>query len=419
MTKDSSVQVVALRRQEGAVAVLTALTVVVLIGMAGLVLDLGHLYITKTEMQNAADACALSAARELNAINASTVTRATDAGIAAGTRNKVDFQGKAAVIQPADITFASNLAADGNGNYLNFSRNVDKLTEYVRCAPHESQTKSVAMWFMGVLGIGAQEMRAAAIAKFPRTLKVCAVPLVMCAPGGDATKLSVGDWYSGRLSSGGGASGDYGWLEFPGQGGGTDGLRDMIAGEGLCEFQHVSKVPLSSGESNGAAQAWNTRFGLYGGSYKLDDETMTAHKPDRTGWAYRTHTPGGVYLDFVNRQRNNDAYDPSSNLDKNGHPIDYPGNPRIASSNQLREHGDDRRVTIMPVVDCEQGGKSVAVKGWACALMLAPMEDPNPPGKKKPEPSEAADIVEFLGMTTSAECNVGGGPHSGFPKLVR
>lgn len=417
MIMDSFVQP---RRQQGAIAVLTGLTIVVLIGMAGLVLDLGHLYITKTEMQNAADACALSAARELNAINTSTLARATDAGIAAGTRNKVDFQGEAAKIQPADITFAPNLTSDGNGNYLNFTRSVDKFTEYVRCAPHESQTKSVAMWFMGVLGIGAQEMRAAAIAKFPRTLKVCAIPLTMCAPGGDPTKLTVGDWYSGRLSSGGGSTGDYGWLDFPGQAGGTNGLRDMIAGEGFCEFQHHTTLGLSSGESNGAALAWNTRFGLYGGSYKLDEETMTLHRPDRTGWAYSTPKPGGVYQDFVSRQRNYQPYDPSANLDKNGHPIDYPGNPKIANSNQLREHSDDRRVTIMPVVDCEGAhGKTVPVKGWACALMLAPMEDPNPPGGKKPGPSESADIVEFLGMTTSAECDVGGGPHSGFPKLVR
>lgn len=421
MIKDSYAHVISLRRQKGAVAVLTGLTIVVLVGMAGLVLDLGHLYITKTEMQNAADACALSAARELSAINSTTVSRATDAGTAAGIRNKVDLQGQAANIQPSDITFAPNLDRDANGNYLNFTRNVDKFTQYARCAPHEAQTKSVAMWFMGVIGIGAQDMRAHAIAKFPRALTVCAVPLAVCAPDGDPTKMVVGNWYQGRGAAGTGSTGDYGWLQYPGQANGASGLRDMIAGEGYCEFPTLSKVPLSEGSTNGAALAWNTRFGLYGGTYKLDAETMTLHRPDRTGWAYRTHVAGGVYNDFLARQLSYAPYDPASNLDSKGKPINYPGNPKIANSGQLSDYSDDRRMVVMPVTNCADASdpavKVVDVKGWACTLMLAPMEDPKPAGGST-SPT-AADIVEFLGMTGSPACDVGGGPHSGFPKLVR
>ena len=55
----------------------------------------------------------------------------------------------------------------------------------------------------------------------------------------------------------------------------------------------------------------------------------------------------------------------------------------------------------------------------ACAPMLPEPPPVQSPFTPPPEPSAPADIVEFLGMTTSAECNVGGGPHSGFPKLVR
>lgn len=52
--------------QRGAVAVIVALTIVVLLGMLGLVIDLGHLYVAKSELQNAADAAALSGAKQLN-----------------------------------------------------------------------------------------------------------------------------------------------------------------------------------------------------------------------------------------------------------------------------------------------------------------------------------------------------------------
>jgi hypothetical protein len=53
-------------RQRGAIAVMTALFVVVLIGFAALALDLGRLYVLRTEMQNAVDAAAMAAAAELD-----------------------------------------------------------------------------------------------------------------------------------------------------------------------------------------------------------------------------------------------------------------------------------------------------------------------------------------------------------------
>jgi len=43
-------------RQRGAVAIMTALSLLLLIAMIGLVVDLGYLYTRKTELQNAADA---------------------------------------------------------------------------------------------------------------------------------------------------------------------------------------------------------------------------------------------------------------------------------------------------------------------------------------------------------------------------
>nr|NDG08245.1 pilus assembly protein TadG [Oxalobacteraceae bacterium] len=54
------------KSQQGAVAVIFAIVITAMIGMAGLALDLGQLYVAKTELQNAADACALSAALSLS-----------------------------------------------------------------------------------------------------------------------------------------------------------------------------------------------------------------------------------------------------------------------------------------------------------------------------------------------------------------
>lgn len=53
-------------RQGGAVAIIVGVSLVLLVGFLALVIDLGHLYLAKTGLQNAADAAALSGAKQLN-----------------------------------------------------------------------------------------------------------------------------------------------------------------------------------------------------------------------------------------------------------------------------------------------------------------------------------------------------------------
>lgn len=53
-------------RQGGAVAVIVGISIVLLVGFLAMVIDLGHLYIAKTGLQNAADAAALSGAKQLD-----------------------------------------------------------------------------------------------------------------------------------------------------------------------------------------------------------------------------------------------------------------------------------------------------------------------------------------------------------------
>jgi Flp pilus assembly protein TadG len=47
-------------RQRGAILVMTVLFLVILLGFAALALDLGRLYVLRTEMQNAADAAGVA-----------------------------------------------------------------------------------------------------------------------------------------------------------------------------------------------------------------------------------------------------------------------------------------------------------------------------------------------------------------------
>lgn len=89
-------------RQQGAVAIIVGLSLFILIGLLGLVLDLGHLYIAKTELQNAADAAALSGAKELNG-TATGITSAVNRAILTAGQNQYDFN-HAVVIDIGDIS---------------------------------------------------------------------------------------------------------------------------------------------------------------------------------------------------------------------------------------------------------------------------------------------------------------------------
>ncbi|MCC4115645.1 pilus assembly protein TadG-related protein [Aromatoleum toluclasticum] len=83
-------------RQRGVVAVMAGLTAVTLFAFGGIVLDLGHLYIAKTELQNASDAAALAGAKELNN-KLSGVNAAVSRAIATAAQHEYNFNSPVAI----------------------------------------------------------------------------------------------------------------------------------------------------------------------------------------------------------------------------------------------------------------------------------------------------------------------------------
>jgi Flp pilus assembly protein TadG len=92
-------------RQRGTVAIMAGLAAVTLFAFGGLALDLGHLYIAKSELQNAADAAALAGAKELNN-KLEGVTRAVNKAIAIAAQHRYDFS-KPVTITIDNIRLAS------------------------------------------------------------------------------------------------------------------------------------------------------------------------------------------------------------------------------------------------------------------------------------------------------------------------
>src|SRR5437899_5224983 len=94
-------------KESGAVAIVVALSMAVLIGFFGVAFDLGKLYIAKSELQNSADACALAAARELTGANTNQLVLAEAAGITTGMHHDVLFQSESVSLAADDsVTFS-------------------------------------------------------------------------------------------------------------------------------------------------------------------------------------------------------------------------------------------------------------------------------------------------------------------------
>src|SRR5688572_822188 len=177
-------------RQKGAVLVLVGISIAVLIGFLGIVVDLGRLFVTKTELQSAMDACALAAAGELkpgvNPPDTLSIARAVSSGITAGTRNRVNFQAAPAPITAAHIYFSDRLSDTSATFPFGYvpSASADPATaRYVLCARKES---GIATWFMQVLQgfLGNAPTTNTVGAWATATLKPaqlnCAIPLGVC-----------------------------------------------------------------------------------------------------------------------------------------------------------------------------------------------------------------------------------------------
>ena len=365
------------RRQRGAVAIIVGLSLAVLIGFVGLALDLGKLFIAKTELQNGADACALAASRELTGTNATQLAIAEAAGIATGTRNRVLFQAEpVAVSVDGSIRFSVTL----NGSYEPKSALAGRelLMKYARCTVNRP---GIVNWFIQMLNvvpgvaIGNQTVGATAVATLAPAQTNCALPVSMC--GADLTGKPVGTWLEGAIGppggggggpNRGGLTGSFKWIDFTPPAGGASELAATLTGSGTCTIPSVGAQVGQPGNVASVANDWNSRFGIYAGAIRPNEAV-----PDFTGYAYtEINWPlkQDAYADFVSKRSGNAPYQGNAPTGLN-----VSGTPQPNAF--LRTNGADRRLGIVPVVNCAgfATGTTAPVQSWACVLMLHPINN--------------------------------------------
>lgn len=431
------------RREGGAVAVIFGLTVVVLVGFIGLAIDLGRFFAIKAELQNAMDACALSAASQLKpgASDPNALARAIAYGnvFSGGSpsdtsvKNRVNFQSME--LDPAVIQIS--FAETNGGTYETPPPSGPALTslsnraKYVKCA---YPLDRLPIYFMRVLNLlptasipATQTVFAMAVATRGASTAPC-IPIAVCKAGPAADNFGhfVGEWLSGVRTSYG--TGNFGWIDFTPPNGGSDELKEHLKGSLQCDVSKIGDEVGATGYQADLDEPWNSRFGWY------KNLTPGEAAPDFTGYAYSNVTGGewapnwpegqnaydgtsstGV-MNFVAARAANAPVQTSSSgsIDQLAQPPGLPTN--TYSPITAAEHSSlgrtDRRIVSAPIVDCSvwatgtnPGNAQPQIEGWACVLMLNPIRSQGPPDA----PYRTAN-VEFRGLATDlSACFTGAG----------
>lgn len=416
------------RRQRGAVAIIFGLTLAVLIGFAGLALDLGRFFVIKSELQNAVDACALAASTQLRPGqgDANALTRAIAYGRVFSTggaddpattplegniaaiKNRGNFQGTVIDIEAAQITFATTLG----GPYVSSGAADPNTAAFVKCT---YPMTGLPIYFMKVLNsaLDTQTVSAMAAATLAPSASVCAIPVAVCkVPGTTAASnygLTVGQWL--RAPDGPGSpygTGNFGFVDFSPPAGGAEELFNLFTESGACSVA-TGTVIGEGGAMTTLEVAWNSRFGLYKpGNGNPQKENAY---PDKTGYGYKTPTwsigsnaySGSVPGLYNYKQATSGHYQYQTN----------PPNPynRLSTAQHDALGRVNRRLAVAPIVDCtvwNSGGADPAVEDWACVLMLNPVFSNTDPYS-----------IEFIGLSSSASspCATNGEPGTYGPKV--
>jgi Flp pilus assembly protein TadG len=370
-------------REKGGVAITVALVLMTLFAVGGVVLDLGHLFVNKTELQNAADACALAAAGQLSCdpaggtCPASFLQDAEAAGMFVARRNASDFQGRPVTIAAGDIRFHTQIGP--NEAYLSRADGANPNSKFARCI---ARSAPINTWLMQVRQqIAPTVVQAAAVATLAPGQSVCnAAPIGICANGrtGPNFGFSPGNWIVSTFNNSNNSndatvSGSFRWVDFTPNAGGANELRDQLIGKSaVCDLRVNESNIREAGVNQGAKTAWNTRFGIYpNGANAL---SPTEAPPDKTGYAYPSTNIAinqSAYADYRSRQAAHTPFARQSYAVQ-GAAGNVNGNPLTAA--QHLEYGADRRLVPVPLLQCDQS-VSVPIQAMGCVLLLNPMSN--------------------------------------------
>jgi Flp pilus assembly protein TadG len=396
------------RRQQGSVIITVCLLTLFLLGFIGFALDFGRLFIVKTELQTAIDACALAAAQELDSMPTA-IDRARSAGMTAGNLNAVNLQsanwsGKGQLLS-TEITFK-------NGAY---NDTTDPLVaQYAQC---QHVQPAVQLWLLQAMGAfsgnkslftNTHDVWANAVATRASSQTSCPIPVAV-KPKTGGTKANnygytAGEWIPLLMGAGEATNGQIGWVNLDGSNDAAETVAEM---NGKCGIQIGDDLG-TPGVQAAVADVWNYRFGIY--RQNVSPATPTTHNPDYSGYAYTDTNwppdpasvnpqvrnaysgtpysdPTGTAENFATKRTQFASCDDDGTRMRGGpsHSCESITGLDLNSFNDLatpgptavgghKDHGRDRRTVLVPVQ--EFVGGSWTITDWTCMLMLQPLSIP-------------------------------------------
>lgn len=374
--------------QQGAILALLAIGMVVLVAMAGLALDGGHMMLNKTRLQNTVDAAALTAAKTLN------VT--ADEGLATNDALAL-FAANAAATGNAEL--GAEYTAGGITVAVQFSSTLNPFVpgtgpaEYVRVRATDYTLPS---WLLQVMGFNNKIIGASAVAgPSPTITSLCNLaPIMACGtPGSGPPYYGYAPEAPDILKTGapGGSCGD-GDPECVGAGNfqliqlgeesGKAVTREHLAGSYSQCFETTDSVTTEPGNAVGPAlQGLNTRFNEYFGpmsraDYPPDVVVEAPIPPLEPG-----EDPGTESLIYAEGVQINSASQLTFNY------ADYRGRYKAKSYDVPPAPAADgeyeRRIISVPIGDCSgttNGRGEVPIMGFGCFFLLQPIGG-NPAGQ--------------------------------------
>jgi Flp pilus assembly protein TadG len=291
------------RNERGTIIALAAVSSVALVLAAALSIDISHLYLAGGELQNAADAAALSAASALNS-SSEGITKAVDRAVA--SVNKYDLNKNTLTFRRENVRFAVNLSEFDNGGTGRSETTAAATPQDIRFVKVEVPPTAIPLFFANqVLGGDTFNISRSAVAGQSLGLNlICNIaplsvledpetsaPLDVDEACPDKTQFTPGCLYTVRGAPGNSvAAGNYLLLALDNERGGSNIREKLAIGSTQC-YSPGQTVPTEPGVKAGPVrQGLNTRFDEYTGTLEPGDYPPDANI--KTGITYAQYTSG-------------------------------------------------------------------------------------------------------------------------------
>jgi Flp pilus assembly protein TadG len=275
------------RGEQGSILAMSALGMLSFLLAVGMGVDISHLYLAKTELQNAADASALAGASGLNS-DSSGITIATNRAVQA--MNSYEFDKQSVVFPRANVRFARNLADFDGGS--DFSEGgASAVAPSIRFVKVTTPQSPVKIAFVSMVLGNSLDLSAKAVAGMSAPLNVFTGYLPVSVVDDDAlSTIHPGNMYTFRGGPQSSVSpGNYQILAIDGSGASDD--RIGLASGVKTPVGPGGYVDTKPGVSAGAVrQGINTRFDDY--SSQLDPVSFPPDTNIKEGITYAQYLAG-------------------------------------------------------------------------------------------------------------------------------